>query len=84
MFKYFDLNNNGRVDVSEWKKTLEKIGVVLMSEGEIKQFFDYYDQDKSGYLDYKEFGAALFGRSASPARSPAKRPTTAAVSPEEQ
>lgn len=43
--------------MKEWKKAIEKIGVVLASDAEIKLFFDYYDADKSGYLDYKEFGA---------------------------
>ncbi len=54
---------------------------MLLSEGEVKQFFDYYDTDRSGYLDYKEFGSQLFGRTGSPKRSPSKK-APAAVSPE--
>ena len=69
--------------MKEWKKAIEKIGVVLSSDAEIKLFFDYYDTDKSGYLDYKEFGAQLFGRAASPLKSPSKK-VLAAASPEEQ
>ena len=30
-FKYFDLDNSGAVDVSEFVKTLEKIGVLVQS-----------------------------------------------------
>lgn len=56
---------------------------MLSSDAEIKLFFDYYDTDKSGYLDYKEFGAQLFGRSASPMKSPSKKAPTPA-SPEDQ
>ena len=81
MFRYFDLNNNGkrfsnkisligRVDPKEWKKTMEKIGVVHISEEDSLKLFQLYDVDGSGYLDYKEFGSQLFGRTLTP--SPTK------------
>ena len=83
MFRYFDLNNNGklfkydklisltgRVDPKEFKKTMEKIGVVHFSEEDCLKLFQLYDVDGSGYLDYKEFGSQLFGRTMTP--SPTK------------
>ena len=62
-FKYFDLDNSESVDLDEWKKALEKIGMVLPSPSVCDQLFHYYDTDKSGALDYKEFAAIITGDS---------------------
>ena len=60
-FKYFDLDNSGAVDFEEWKKALQKIGVVLPAPPAGFEIFQYYDADSSGSLDYKEFCTQIIG-----------------------
>ena len=69
-FKYFDLDNSEAVDFEEWKKALEKIGMVLPSDKIMEGFYQYYDTDHSGSLDYKEFAASITGQNES--KSPTK------------
>ena len=69
-FKYFDLDNSEAVDYEEWRKALEKIGMVLPAPAVCENLFRQYDVDNSGSLDYKEFAAQITGQSAS--KSPAK------------
>ncbi|OMJ76623.1 hypothetical protein SteCoe_23966 [Stentor coeruleus] len=69
-FKYFDLDNSEAVDFDEWKKALEKIGMVLPSPAASQELFKYYDTDGSGALDYKEFATLVTGQN-SP-QSPSK------------
>ncbi len=59
-FKYFDIDNNGTVSLDEWYKAIEKIGVIVPTLEDLKSLYEYYDTDKSGELDYKEFADALF------------------------
>ena len=70
-FKYFDLDNSESVDLDEWRKALEKIGVVMPSPQVTEELFRYYDTDRSGALDYKEFSAIITGTS-DQAKSPQK------------
>ena len=69
-FKYFDLDNSEAVDFEEWKKALDKIGVILPSPTVLEELFRFYDTDNSGELDYKEFSAIITGQGAS--KSPQK------------
>ena len=69
-FKYFDLDNSEAVDFEEWKKALEKIGLVLPAPAVCQELFRAYDIDKSGSLDYKEFAAQITDQTAS--KSPQK------------
>ncbi|OMJ71856.1 hypothetical protein SteCoe_29828 [Stentor coeruleus] len=69
-FKYFDLDNSEAVDFDEWKKALEKIGMVLPSPAACQELFKYYDTDGSGALDYKEFASLVTGQAGS--KSPQK------------
>ena len=60
-FRYFDLNNSGSVDVNEFYKAIEKIGVTMPDRDAVNNLFYEYDKDKSGSLDYKEFTSGVFG-----------------------
>lgn len=73
-FKYFDLDNNGKIVIfvintlilgtcepDEFSKALEKLGVVIPSKKDLDNLFKYYDTDSSGALDYKEFSAVITG-----------------------
>ncbi|CAG9319479.1 unnamed protein product [Blepharisma stoltei] len=60
-FKYFDLDNTETVSLDEWKKAIEKIGIIVQDPEQIIELFNIYDADGSGALDYKEFAASVFG-----------------------
>lgn len=60
-FKYFDLNNSGDVDQSEFIKVVEKIGIPIFNKQDFLDLFNYYDVNGDGHLDYREFSAMIFG-----------------------
>jgi calcyphosin len=68
-FKYFDLDNSGSVSFEEWLKAIEKIGISVIDPEKMKNVFSIYDSDGSGYLDYKEFIAGVFGEDSSAGKS---------------
>ena len=51
-FKDFDANGDGFVDFEEAKA---KMGPKNFTDSDIQAFFDKYDQDKDGKLNYIEF-----------------------------
>jgi len=59
-FRYFDIDADGYVTMSEWFKGIEKIGVVVPSLDKFKELFIIYDQDKDGKINYREFCNALY------------------------
>lgn len=61
-FKFFDFANKGEVDFSTFQRAIAKIGVVVEEE-DLERFFEEYDQNGNGTLDYKEFSDIVFGKS---------------------
>ena len=59
-FKYFDLNNTGKIDKNEFVKSVDKLGVVNFTEADLFDIFNYYDKNKNGKLDYKEFSRIIY------------------------
>lgn len=47
-FKYFDLDNSGSLSIQEFKKALEKIGLLYHNTEDLKRIFDFFDSDKNG------------------------------------
>jgi Ca2+-binding EF-hand superfamily protein len=54
MFEILDDDNSGCLTTSEFKESLEKLGV-KMSYEEIRELFHEYDEDLDGVLDAEEF-----------------------------
>jgi len=54
-FKHFDTDEDGLIDFSEWTKGIEKLGIVIRSQEDLKHLFEYYDVNQNGKLDFKEF-----------------------------
>lgn len=52
----------GVCEPAEFQKAMEKIGVAIPSKRDVEALFNYYDTDKSGALDYKEFCAILLDK----------------------
>jgi Ca2+-binding EF-hand superfamily protein len=42
-FKYFDLNDNGVVEPSEFAKVVEKIGIQIPTKRDLDALFSLYD-----------------------------------------
>lgn len=61
-FKFYDVNSSGGVDVEEFRKAIERIGIVIPTEQDLRALFSIYDADGSGEIDYQEFGLQLYGR----------------------
>ncbi|KAL4489389.1 hypothetical protein ABPG72_002685 [Tetrahymena utriculariae] len=57
-FKFFDLQNNGLLSKNEFFRGLAKVGVVPEID-ETDKLFGYFDQNKTGKIDYKEFTAFI-------------------------
>lgn len=58
--KHFDYDNDGKLTMGEWFKSIEKIGVVVPSVEDLKRLFQIYDSDHDGMIDYKEFANSIF------------------------
>ena len=52
----------GVCEPAEFQKAMEKIGVTIPSKKDTEALFNYYDTDRSGALDYKEFTAILLDK----------------------
>ncbi|KAL4439152.1 hypothetical protein ABPG74_008927 [Tetrahymena malaccensis] len=63
-FKFFDLQNNGLLSKNEFFRGLAKVGVVPEID-ETDKLFGYFDQNKTGKIDYKEFTAFILQKSES-------------------
>mmetsp|Transcript_14200 Transcript_14200/g.21247 ORF Transcript_14200/g.21247 Transcript_14200/m.21247 type:complete len:370 (+) Transcript_14200:68-1177(+) len=59
-FKYFDENDSGNIDYSEFVAAMTKFNFVGVQR-ETEALFNRYDDDASGEIDYKEFSYHLFG-----------------------
>lgn len=53
-FKYFDIDNSGRITLNNLKLAMSRLGL-KMSEEELKQMIDKVDIAKYGYISYEEF-----------------------------
>lgn len=65
MFKFFDRNGSGAVDIQEFFAAMSKFNFVGVQR-EIEALFNRYDEDASGTLDYKEFSHYLYGIGSKP------------------
>ena len=59
VFEEFDPDKDGAISYSEYKSTLAAMGIDLDAH-RLKAVSKMIDGDKSGEIDYIEFGAALF------------------------
>merc|ERR1712216_432693 len=67
VFKFFDTDGSGKVELKEFAKAMERFGIILMDD-EMEGLFKKYDADNSGAMDYQEFIKGLM--SVEPPRPP--------------
>jgi len=53
--------NKGKVDFDQFKRAIEKIGVV-MNEFDLELVFNNYEATGDGLLDFKEFSSAFISK----------------------
>lgn len=61
-FKFFDLEGNGYVNLRDFFRANEKIGVVLKSNEEYEDIFHYFDKDHTGLINYRQFCKEMFSQ----------------------
>lgn len=59
MFKYFDIQNSGKVDFDQFYRSMEKTGII-MEKSDLFEIFKRVDANGDGNMDYKEFSGAFF------------------------
>ena len=61
-FKFYDYTNSGKVNQTEFVKGILRTGLSGFNESDIRAVFDYYDMNKTGYIDYRNFCNYLYQR----------------------
>jgi len=57
----FEINNiKGLVNKNEFKRTLQKLGILSLNDEKLDKIFDLYDSNKSQSLDFREFIQHLY------------------------
>ena len=54
-FKFFDIQNQGKVSLDQFRRTITKIGVVVANDCDVEIIFNFFDKSGDGFIDYKEF-----------------------------
>ncbi len=62
-FKFFDIQNRGKVNFDQFFRAMEKAGIV-MSRPDLYQVFQHFDINGDEDMDYKEFSNMFFGQAA--------------------
>ena len=60
MFKTFDLNGNGLLEIKEFKKAISDFKLDL-EEQDVDNVFNYFDKNNDGVLDMNEFMDMILG-----------------------
>jgi len=61
-FKFFDIQNRGSITCDQFKRAVQKLGVVLPTgsrDNDLDMIFSHYDESGDGAIDYKELAKAL-------------------------
>ncbi len=58
IFKHFDLDGFGTIELGEFKKALETLGCVFKS-AELDALFNKFDSNANGKVDYEEFAKVI-------------------------
>ena len=61
-FKYYDINNTGEIDKTNWIKGILKTGLTGFNEDDLVPLYNEYSTNYSDKIDYKDFCNYLYGR----------------------
>ena len=57
--KFFDIHNQGSLDFNNFYRSVEKIGVIIEKDTLEYLFNTFYDQGKTGRIDYKAWAKGV-------------------------
>ncbi len=60
VFKFTDLSNSGFVNPECFLRALTKLGVNLVNRENLLEYFNLYDKDRTGRINYRDFITELF------------------------
>ena len=61
-FKFYDYAYTGRVNETEFVKSILRTGLSGFNESDLRNLFKFYDKNNSGQIDYKNYCGYLCGR----------------------
>ena len=61
-FKFYDYNNSGKVNQIEFVKGILRTGLSGFNESDVRSYYNFYDTNNTGFIDYKNFCNYLFGK----------------------
>jgi Ca2+-binding EF-hand superfamily protein len=59
-FKFTDLSDSGFVNPECFLRALTKLGVNLVNRENLLEYFNFYDKDRTGRINYRDFITELF------------------------
>ena len=59
-FKYYDMDGSHTCNLQNFIKTNERIGVSLSKLTDLEKIFNYFDKEKRGVINYKQFSHDIF------------------------
>ena len=59
-FKFSDLSDTGFVNPEKFVRTLTKLGINLVNKENVLDYFNLYDKDRTGRINYKNFITEIF------------------------
>jgi Ca2+-binding EF-hand superfamily protein len=61
-FKFYDYAYTGRVNETEFVKSILRTGLSGFNESDLRNLFKFYDKNNSGQIDYKNYCDYICGR----------------------
>lgn len=58
--RFYDIYYTNTINLEQWSKSFSKLGLIGFTEKDMALLFDYYDYDKKGVINYKNFAYSLF------------------------
>ena len=59
-FKFSDLSNSGFCNPENFLRALARLGVNIVNRENVLEYFNFYDYDRTGRINYKDFVTEIF------------------------
>ena len=59
-FKFTDLSDSGFANPEKFLRTLTKLGINIVNKENVLDYFNLYDKDKTGRINYRDFITEIF------------------------
>ena len=58
--KFYDLSDSGFINADSFVKAMTRLGVNSVNEDNVQDYFNLYDTEKTGRINYRDFVSNLF------------------------